>query len=180
MMPKRRIQDRFTTKLREETFLHIIDNSKMGITIIQRDNVKYVNQKFIEIFGYTKKEILEWKKRECYKIIHPEDLTSLFSNFNLEPGKKMASVRFRAITKNKEVINIEANVCPISYNDAIAYLSTYYPLGEDYRNASTSKLKKIVELKKIMVDFHPKIIKLLEDNDIPYNIYNLCSYKEEL
>ena len=35
----------FTTKLRDETFLRVVDNSQMGILIIQRDFLKYYNEK---------------------------------------------------------------------------------------------------------------------------------------
>ena len=67
----------FTTKLRDDTFLHFAERSTMGILIIQRGYLQYFNQKFTEIFRYTIDDILKWKKREFYKIVHPEDLPGL-------------------------------------------------------------------------------------------------------
>jgi PAS domain S-box-containing protein len=180
MMPKRRIQDRFTTKLREETFLHIIDNSKMGITIIQRGYLLYFNQKFTEIFGYTKEDILKWKNREYYKIIHPDDLSQLTKNFKVADDKKTISVKFRGITKDKEIIDIETYICPIYYKNTIAYVSTHFPLDETYKEEYASPPIKVSEKKKIMVDFHPKIIRLLEDNNVEFDLYNIQSFREEV
>ena len=79
-MSKVEINEVFTTKLRNETFLHFAENSTMGVLIIQRGFLQYFNQKFTEIFGYTKEDILQWKKREFYKIVHPEDLPYLIEN----------------------------------------------------------------------------------------------------
>ena len=56
----------FTTKLKDETFLRFVDNSNMGVLIIQRGFLKYFNMRFTEVFGYTKDDILKLKKREFY------------------------------------------------------------------------------------------------------------------
>ncbi|MHA2128069.1 MAG: PAS domain S-box protein, partial [Promethearchaeota archaeon] len=61
----------FSTKLMEETFLQFVDDSTMGILILQRGFIKYFNKKFTQIFGYTEEDIKKWKKREFYKIVHP-------------------------------------------------------------------------------------------------------------
>jgi len=63
------LNEEFTTKLRDETFLHFADNSSIGIIIIQRGYLQYLNQRFAEIFGYNEEEISYWKKREFYKIV---------------------------------------------------------------------------------------------------------------
>jgi len=100
-MSKIESNEDFTTKLRNETFLHFADNSTMGIIIIQRGHLKYFNEKFSEIFGYTQKEIQNWRKREFYKIIHPEDLSHLVEYFRVENDKKTVSLRFRGIKKDR-------------------------------------------------------------------------------
>ena len=94
-MSKGENKEEFPTKLRNETFLHFADNSTMGIIIIQKGHLKYYNQKFGEIFGYGEEEISKWRKREFYKIVHPEDLSHLVEYFKVEDDKKTVLVRFK-------------------------------------------------------------------------------------
>ena len=178
-MSKIGISNDFVTKLRGETFLHFADNSTMGVAIIQRGYLQYSNQRFTDIFGYTKQDILKWKKREFYKIVHPKDLRILIKNFKVEDDKKTVSITFRGITKDKEIINIKNYICHIYYNNTTAYLSSYIPLEETYEEADSSKKIKIKSKKKIILDFNPKIVKLLEDNKVKFDIYDFCSYREE-
>lgn len=51
-MSKVEINEEFTTKLRDETFVYFADNSNLGILIIQKGDLKYYNKRFQEIFGY--------------------------------------------------------------------------------------------------------------------------------
>ena len=178
-MSKTDINNDFSTKLRNETFIHFADNSSMGVAIIQRGYLQYFNQKFVEIFKYTKEDILRWEKREFYKIVHPEDLPSLIKNFSVEDDKKTVSVRFRGITKDKDIINIENYICHIYYNNTTAYLSSYVPLEETYKEEVSLKPIKITSKKKIILEFDSKTIKLLEENNIKFDIYDFCSYREE-
>jgi len=178
-MSKIETNEDFTTKLRNETFLHFADNSTMGIIIIQRGHLKYFNEKFSEIFGYTQKEIQNWRKREFYKIVHPEDLSHLVEYFRVENDKKTVSLRFRGVRKDKKIVNIENYICHIKYNNKTAYLSSYIQLEEPYNKLYTQQTIKITRKKKIVLDYQPDIVKLLKDNKLKFDIYNACSYREE-
>ena len=125
---KTNIKGEVITKLRDEQFLYFADNSSLGIVLIQRGILKYFNPKFAEIFGYTEDEVSNWNKREFYKIVHPEDLSKLVQNFKIEDNKT-ASVQFRGIRKDGQIIPIKNYVCTVKYNDINAYLSTYNPLN---------------------------------------------------
>lgn len=169
----------FSTKLKNETFLRFVDNSKMGVLIIQRGFLKYFNEKFIEIFGYTKEDIVNWKKREFYKIVHRADVPNLVNNFKIEDDKKTVSVRFRGVKKDKNIIPIENYICHIKYNNKTAYLSSYIQLKEPIDEVYIPKIIKTKEEKKIALDYHPNVVKLLEDNNIEFEIIKHCSYREE-
>jgi len=177
-MSKVEINEEFTTKLRDDTFLHFADKSTMGIVIIQRGNLKYFNRKFSKIFGYSEEEVSQWKKREFYKIVHPEDLSHLVEYFKVENDKKTVSLRFRGVRKDKKIVNIENYICHIKYNNKTAYLSSYIPLEEPYNKLYTPQTIKITKKKKIVLDYQPDIINLLKDNKIKFDIYNTCSYRE--
>ena len=178
-MSEAKSNEEFTIKLKNETFLRFADNSKMGVLIIQRGFLKYFNEKFIEIFGYTNEDILKWKKREFYKIVHLDDLPYLVKNFKIEDDKKTVSVRFRGVKKDKSVIPIENYICHIKYNNKTAYLSSYIQLKEPIDEVYIPKIIKTKEEKKIALDYQPNIIKLLEDNNIEFEIIKHCSYREE-
>ena len=178
-MSKAKINDVFTTKLRNETFLHFAENSTMGILIIQRGYLQYFNKKFTEIFGYSQEDILDWKKREFYKIVHPEDLPFLIDNFKIEADKKTVSVRFRGVRKDNHVIEIENYTCHIKYNNKTAYMSSYIPLEESLDEIHVPKLVKTKEEKLIVLKSIPNVVKYLEANKIKFEIINHSSYREE-
>ena len=144
-MSKVKINEDFTTKLRDVTFLHFAESSTMGILIIQRGYLQYFNKEFSKIFGYSQDDISKWKKREFYKIVHPEDLKKLLQNFQIE-NDKTAIVQFRGITKKGKIIPIENYVCRITYNNKNAYLSSYVNLDRQINNKNSSKEKVKIEI----------------------------------
>ncbi len=169
----------FSTKLKDEQFLYFADNSNLGILIIQQGYIKYYNHKFPESFGYSPEEISQWKKREFFKIIHPDDLNQLLQNLNIEDDK-MVSFRFRAITKSQRIVNIEVYLCIIRYNNARAYLISTSSLDEiSTEEAYLPKKITINKKTKIILDYHSNVVKLLDDNNIAFEIIRNCSYREE-
>ncbi len=178
-MSKAIINEEFSTKLRNETFLHFAENSTMGVLIIQRGFLQYFNKRFTELFGYTKEDLLQWKKREFYKIVHPEDLPYLIDNFKIKADKKTVSVRFRGVRKDNHIIEIENYMCYIKYNNKTAYLSSYIPLEESFDDFYIPNLIKTKEEKLIVLKSTPNIVKILEDNNIAFKKIRHCSYREE-
>ncbi|MFX1573700.1 MAG: PAS domain-containing protein [Promethearchaeota archaeon] len=179
-MSKAKNDNEFTTKLKNEQFLYFAENSRLGIVLIQRGNLIYYNKKFGEIFGYSQEEISKWKKREFYKIVHPEDLKHLVETFKIENDKRTITIQFRGIRKDKKIINIENYNCPIKYNNKFAVLSSYIPIERTFKEEPYApKIKKTKEEKLIMLKFTPLTEKLLRDNNVKFDIYNQSSYREE-
>lgn len=174
------INEEFTTQLRDEQFLYFAENSSLGIALIQRGYLKYFNKKFAEIFRYSEDEILQWKKREFYKIVHSEDLPNLVKNFKVEDGNTVL-VRFRGVTKDQKIFELENYICMIKYNNKTAYLSSYVPLEEIQEEPETYEPKTIkIQIKKrIAIDYHPDIVRLLRNNNIKFDIIEQSSFREE-
>ena len=177
-MSKVGIEGEITTKFNDEQFLYFATNSSLGIALIQRGHLIYFNEKFVEIFGYTEDEIYKWKKREFYKIVHPEDLKKITQNLLIE-DQRTAFVRFRGIKKNGEIIPIENFIGIVYYNSKKAYLSTYLSLEKPIEEIYKPKTIRIKTRKKIVLDYHPGFIKTLKINNIKFDIIINCSYKEE-
>ena len=179
-MSEAKSNEEFTTKLKNEQFLYVAVNSYLGIVLIQRGHLIYYNKKFGEIFGYSQEEISKWKKREFYKIVHPEDLKHLVETFKIENDKRTITIRFRGIRKDKKIINIENYNCQITYNNKFAVLSSYIPLEKTFEEKPYApKITKMKEEKIIILKFQPFIEKLLKDNNVKFDIYNQSSYREE-
>lgn len=179
-MSKTDLNEKFTTKLKDEQFLYFADNSNLGILIIQKGYIKYLNKKFEETFGYTQEDVSQWKKREFFKIIHPEDLNQLLQNLIIE-DKNTVSFQFRAITKEGKIIKVDTYLCIIKHNNERAYLLSYTPIKKsfDKNEFYASKTIKIKTEKKIILNYLPDIINLLKEHNIKFNIINHCSYREE-
>ncbi len=58
----------------EEKFRSITEESLLGISIIQDDVIKYVNQEMADLYGYTVEEMLNWEPNELLKVVAPESM----------------------------------------------------------------------------------------------------------
>ncbi|MFW9785719.1 MAG: PAS domain-containing protein, partial [Candidatus Heimdallarchaeota archaeon] len=160
-------------------FLYFAGNSSLGIVVFQKGHLIYFNKRFAEIFGYSEEEITKWKKREFYKIVHPEDLKELTQRF-IHEDERTVSVRFRGIKKNGEIILIENYNSVVYYNGKKAISSTYLELKELFMEMMYLQTTSIMkESQKIVLDYHPETIKVLENNNLKFNIIKHLSNKEE-
>ncbi|MFW9988297.1 MAG: PAS domain S-box protein [Candidatus Odinarchaeota archaeon] len=57
----------------DEKFEYIVEQSLLGITILQDGKIKYVNKKVAETSGYSIEEIKGWHPNEHLEVVHPED-----------------------------------------------------------------------------------------------------------
>ncbi len=169
----------FSTKLSDDQFLHFAENSTMGVLIIQRGYLKYFNQKFSEIFDYPEDELSKWKKREFYKIVHPEDLPMLLEKLKIEDDKKTVTVRFRGITRSNQIIDIINYNCKIEYNGKTAYLASYALISPKIQKEFTPKTVIVRTNRVIMLDYHPKTIKILKDSNLNFVIIKKYLFREE-
>lgn len=169
----------YATKLHNDQFLHFANNSTMGILIIQRGYLKYFNKKFIELFGYTDEEIQKWEKWEFQKIIHPDDLPKILQKLKVEDDQRTITARFRGITKDNQIIDILNYTCKIEYNNKTAHLASYAKISPEIKEKFTPKTIIIKTKRKILLDYHPELIKILKDNNLKFCIIKNYSYREE-
>ncbi|GAH81650.1 unnamed protein product, partial [marine sediment metagenome] len=109
----------------EEKFRNIAEQSFMGIIIIQRGVLMYMNKAMSKISGYSIEEMLTWSSKEMVQMIHPEDikliLKRLQSNIDSNMGP-FSSNAFRMINKNGEVRWLEDYTTRIIYQGEQANL----------------------------------------------------------
>ncbi|MCB9079379.1 MAG: GAF domain-containing protein [Anaerolineaceae bacterium] len=89
----------------EQKFRVLSEQSLLAMGIIQDGMLKYVNQAFVDIGGYSIDEVMSWTPADQAKIIHPDDRALV-----MEQGRKkqagdpdsVTNYQYRTITKNGE------------------------------------------------------------------------------
>lgn len=108
----------------EERFRMLADQNLIGITILQDNRIKYVNQAVSEITDYSLQEMSNWKAKEFTKAIHPADLP-----FVMEQAQKkqkgdvkdlVTHYSYRIITQNKKIKWIDQYSKTINYEGKTA------------------------------------------------------------
>lgn len=96
----------------KELYKNIIDNANDGIYLRNTDGIlEYVNDKFLEIHGYSKDEVIG---KPSWLFLHPDDLKEIS-----EPDKSFAHIgegfrgQSRIITKDGTTKHVEMNTVPI-------------------------------------------------------------------
>lgn len=85
---------------------------------------KFFNNKFCEIFGYTRKEI---EQLPIPKLVHPHDVDLVMNHHNnrLKGEKTITKYEFRGVRKNGETIHLMVSVVPVKVNGNIIGSQSY-------------------------------------------------------
>lgn len=109
----------YELKESKEQFQNIYDLSPIGITIIQDNEIKYVNQTALDYTGYSKKEVLSWDYEKLLELIYPKDRDFIASQLKKkqerDPDQKL-HYSYRSITKHGEIIWLDNFSKTIQYH----------------------------------------------------------------
>ena len=91
----------------EAKFRNLVEESMVGVYIIQEEKFAYINPRFAQIFGYTPGEINEAFDPE--KIVHIDDQQKVLDNIRsrIEGKYKSMNYEFKGVHKNGEVLYLE-------------------------------------------------------------------------
>ncbi|MFX0133157.1 MAG: PAS domain S-box protein [Candidatus Hodarchaeota archaeon] len=107
----------------EEKYRTITENSLVGISIVQDNQLKYANQTCADILGYSIEELMNWKISDIHKVIHPQDLDILLNIVEKDRDlKEPVIIQYRAIKKNGEIIWVDNYTKQIMYEGNPAIL----------------------------------------------------------
>jgi PAS domain S-box-containing protein len=130
----------------EEKFRTISEQSLMGITILQDDRYKYVNQAAADMLGYTVEELLDTPQGGFMNYIHPEDREFVREQATKKQmGMKdvITKYPYRGLTKSGETIWVQNYSCTITYEGKYADLITMIDFTE--RKKAQKSLKESEE-----------------------------------
>jgi len=108
----------------EEKFRSLVEQSLVGVYILQDDRFLYVNPGFEKTIGYSKEELLY--KLTFEDLIHEEDLEKVRKNYSLRIGGENPTHQytFRAISRDGTVLYLEVIASTIIYNGKPAIIGT--------------------------------------------------------
>lgn len=111
-------------KQSEEKFRSLVEQSLVGVFIIQYNRFVYSNPRFVNMIGYTLQELLTHVKPEDF--VHPADLEKITEEHDhpfSAPGTT-DQYTIRLINKNKQVIYVELIASGIMYENNPAVIVT--------------------------------------------------------
>ncbi|HNY01258.1 MAG TPA: response regulator [Bacteroidales bacterium] len=105
----------------------IVNNSVMGLTIMQDERFVFANNRTAEIFGYPLDDFLQFTCNDILKFVHPDDRNRMirFSRSRFTSDDTMHTFRGRIFTPHGLVKHIETHVKPVLFKDKPAFHQTF-------------------------------------------------------
>jgi len=112
----------------------IIENSLMGLTIMQDDRFVFANNRTAEIFGYPLEEFLSFTGADIINLFHPEDRSKLsaISQARLNGNELPQSTRLRILTSEMQQKHVEIHVKTVLFKGKPALHQTFLDITDFY------------------------------------------------
>ncbi len=135
----------------ENKFRAFAEQSLAGVYLIQDGDFKYVNPKFVDMFGYTKDEYLE--QMFFPKLVYPEDLLKVKEQIKKRQTGEANTVHyeFRGLKKSGEIIHLEIFGSSVMIDDKLSAIGTILDIS-DRKIAEQEREKLIFDLQKAIKD----------------------------
>jgi PAS domain S-box-containing protein len=113
----------------------IVDNSLMGLTIMQNEKFVFANNRTAEIFGYPLDEFLAFSITDIVKLLHPEDQVRMIaqSQARLNGMEFPQNQRIRILTRDNKMKFIETHVKAVQFKGKPALHQTFLDITDFYK-----------------------------------------------
>ncbi len=149
----------------EAKFRSIVEQSLVGIYIIQGGKLIYVNPGFEKIFGYSKNDLLN--KMSFEGLVHEDDVALVQSMYNnrINTGQANEQYIFKAVSHDGNILHIEVIASLISYNNEAAVIGTLVDItdriGEEKRINQAVLNAQEKERLQIGMELHDNVKQIL-------------------
>ena len=112
----------------------IVDNSLIGLTIMQDEKFVFANKRTAEIFGYPLEEFLAFSIKDIINLLHPEDQKTVIdqSLLRLNGDEFPQNKRIRIFTREKQLKYIETHVKAVQFKGKPALHQTFLDITDFY------------------------------------------------
>ncbi len=170
----REYSDRLVAKLEQRNtelaaaegkFRTLVEQSIVGIYLIQDDQFVYVNPRMAEILGTP---VGELTARPVYEFIAPEHRALAKENVRRRIAGEVASIHYqlRMLHQSGTVLEVEAHGSRTDYNGRPAVMGTLLDITE--RKQAEAALQTSEERYRALVDLAPAGIFVIVDNQFAY------------
>jgi len=127
----KRMQAQEALRESEEKYRSVVEESLVGICIVQDNILVYVNSKFCEIYGYAYEEIVN--SLTLYNLVHPDDKHILEEDIlrQRENNKDFLEHEFRGVHKSGKIIILKGFVRASLYQGRPAVMGTLIDLTKE-------------------------------------------------
>lgn len=114
----------------EAKYRALVEQSLMGVYIVQSDRLVYVNPKAADLLGYTQQEMLD--ETSPYAFVHEQDRALVQDQVSRLDPERAPSVQLaiRGVRKDGEIIQVEAFCSVMEFGNQRAILTTVHDISD--------------------------------------------------
>jgi len=146
----------------EEKYRSLVEESLIGVYIIQNRSFIYVNPRFTEIFGFQSPDEIIGKVK-VMDLVAPEDRQIVEKNLrSLDGVLNTVRYTFKALRKDGRIIDVEVHGTKTAYNGKPAIIGSLLDITD--RKKAEEALKERQYLLRQVLDANPNIIFVVDRN----------------
>jgi two-component system cell cycle sensor histidine kinase/response regulator CckA len=117
-------------RIAEAKYRGLVEQSLMGVFILQNERLVYLNPKAAELLGYTQQELLE--AENAFAIVHEQDRALLVDHLARLGSGDVTNVQLavRGVRKDGEIIQVEAYCSVTEFGGQPALLATVNDISD--------------------------------------------------
>ncbi len=114
----------------------IVDNSLLGLTIMQDEKFVFANKRTAEIFGYPLEDFLSFSIIDILNLLHPEDQVKVIaqSQSRLKGEVFPQNNRIRVFIRDKQMKHVETHVKVVMFKGRPALHQTFFDITDFYNS----------------------------------------------
>jgi two-component system, cell cycle sensor histidine kinase and response regulator CckA len=114
----------------EAKYRALVEQSLMGVYIMQNERMVYVNPKAAALLGYTQQELVD--SRHPFEFVHEQDRPLLMDQLSRLDPARLPSVQLalRGVRKDGQVIQVEAFCSVTEFGNERAVLTTVHDISD--------------------------------------------------
>ncbi len=156
-------QNKIEQKLKEseEKYRSLVENSLVGVYIIQGNSFKYANHQFCKIFGYEPEEILG--KISPERMVHEDDKEFVKQNIakRITGEENAIKYEFKGVRKDGKIINLRVLGTRMTYENNPAIMGVLIDTTE--LKETENALKESEHLFRLLLESAPYPISVIDD-----------------